>query len=207
MLAALAAGGLGLASPAKAPALTWAQAFNTPGVSALSFEYKYRDGRGAWHTVREAVNGARLRRDTDDRLTLYAQPGSDDTHYTLLDLKRRISVSVTRTNLYRIGLPEDAWSLRSLLAVPTGGARVQDGGKAATVAGQVCVWLTVTPQAAGSYRTCWSHKLALPLEVRDPHGATTLQVMSLNLKAPNAATFTVNDDGFARVNADEDVSE
>jgi len=183
-LAALAAwvySGVALGAAAPAPG---AEAFDVsaeaPAVHLLA---RYRGGDGRWHRLEAWRRGETfVHRRTDDGSDLYveADPAyAGHYRYRVLDPRRKVLIEVDRTNLLRIGVFSDWFSLAHLIKPPAAGVRVeavpppavlaQADGAALDAAMPACEWLRLLPQPGAvdaPLDVCWSKTYAVPVRVQ-----------------------------------------
>ncbi|MEP6790480.1 MAG: hypothetical protein ABI907_03860 [Ramlibacter sp.] len=150
----------------------------------------------------------RLKRRTDDRVeTLVTKPaGQAEWQMTVLDLKRKIRTDIARTNLMRIGHFTDWFSLSHSLARPSGPYQLSVATRPAGIAPALrpCKWYALKAQDVES-RVCWSAEAGLPLLIASSDGKEQWRISHVDKAAPAAQAFAINDKGFVRNNANEDI--
>lgn len=205
-LAALAASGVALAAPQGG--LSFDQVFTDKPVS-LHYRADYQ-ARGASHTLEAWIaGGTRLKRVTDGKVESHAaRANARDPEYrmTVLDLDRRISTRIDRTNLFRIGSFTDWFELAHALQHPRGQYALARAEAPAGVPRPVaaCDWYALTHDGHAA-RICWSSAAALPLSIVAEDGREVWRVTSLERGPVPASVFRVHDDGFVRNDANSDI--
>lgn len=188
------------ASAGAAAAPSFERVFSEVGEpAALHYVARYA-AQGSVHRVEVWRDGARLKRSTDDRLETYVERGADgvDFRMVVLDLERRISTSVDRTSLYRIGRFSDWFDLAHGLRHPAG-----DYTLARSSANPVdslrpigaCDWWTLT-EAGRTTQVCWSRAERLPLMMLDGQGREVWRITQVDRRRAAAATFVPSDADF-----------
>jgi hypothetical protein len=122
------------------------------------------------------------------------------------DLKRRVRTDVNRTNLFRIGHAVDWFGLAHGLARPSGPCELSEAERPphADTPGWPCRWFLLT--SAGMASTiCWSPALHLPVLITGPDGAVQWRLTRVDTRPLPANTFDVDDAGFIRSDANEDI--
>ena len=175
----------------------------------LHYEVEYLDAQGPHNVEIWRSGNQRLKRATDGRIELYAtRLAGDEVRYTILDKARRISTVVDRTNLARLGTVLEWTAQGHGLARPMGDYRLERvaGGAKKRALDRMCQrWsLTVKDRAAPS-EICWNNELRIPLTIVDARGNTVWRVTHFSTATIDATTFTVADDGYRRVNMNQDV--
>jgi hypothetical protein len=171
----------------------------------LHLRATYLDGRGGSHRLEVWRDGDRLRRDTDERLSLYVQHDRNgEDRYRVIDRTRNFGYSVARTNLYRLGTFVDWTSLTTLLSPALRRAALRPTAEpdVQTAAGR-CRWLAAPTSPEG--RVCWSRRFALPLLIKNARGETVVTVEKVEIKRPASSTFA-EVAGVLTVDADRDIS-
>jgi len=142
----------------------------TVDVHAVS---RYRGADGGWHRLEVWRHGESfVHRRTDDRLDLYAQldpQAAGHYRFQVLDPRRQALIEVDRTNLLRIGLDDDWFSLAHLLRQPADGTMVRALERSRRDAAASCDWYRLQPEpkakAAPTLDICWSQTYALPVRI------------------------------------------
>lgn len=175
----------------------------------LHYQVMYQSN-GAIHRLEVWREGdKRIKRLTDDTVASYAFHPAPGPGYRLsvLDLKRRIHTLVDRTNLYRIGAFADWYDLGHGLRHPMGPYTLAPGKPMARVPWlpAVCHWYDLT-QEGGTTHICWDSQDHLPLLIADANNRILYRVLSIDPRPFPAGVFTINDKGFVRNNANQDIS-
>ncbi|WP_242140027.1 MULTISPECIES: hypothetical protein [unclassified Sphingomonas] len=151
----------------------------------------------------------RIKRVTDQALATYASRKAGEVGYTLkvLDLKRRISTTIDRTNLYRIGSFTDWYDLGHGLRHPKGAYRLTletTGPAGMPRIARPCRWYAL---AEGNRTThiCWDDRAKLPLLIAPASGPPVWRVTAIDQGAIPAATFVADDRGFIKNDANRDI--
>jgi hypothetical protein len=167
--------------------------------------YRLQDGEHRVEVWRES--DTRVRRRTDDAIeTLLTRPsGSVEWSMTVLDLLRKVRTDVDRTNLLRIGHFTDWFAQAHSLTRPRGSYRLD---ATAAVDGvepiAACEWYRLAV-ADHTSTICWSVVHGVPLIVIDQNNAIVWRVIALSSGALGPDALIVNDTGFARNDANEDI--
>jgi hypothetical protein len=150
-----------------------------------------------------------IKRLTDDTIATYAtrQPNGPGYRLTVLDLKRRISTVIDRTNLYRIGAFTDWYDLGHGLRHPKGTYRIVPAAAAPAGMpriGRACRWYDLI-EGTRTTHVCWDAAVKLPLLIAPAGGAPVWRVVSIDQAPIPASTFVANDRGFIRNDANRDI--
>ncbi|MFT4174949.1 MAG: hypothetical protein QM639_20430 [Rhodocyclaceae bacterium] len=194
---------------AQAKEQTFEEAFSTRREpAALHYEVQVFS-RGAPHHLeiwRDA--NRRLRRKTDGDTDLYAfkEQGDSDFRLSILDHKRHIHSLVDRTNLARLGTFTDWYDLGHGLRHPIGDYHLTPGTAPDTAPQAVadCQWYDLTANQRTSH-ICWSAQLKIPLMIMSSDKVVMWRVTAVDRKPIPAATFAINDAGYVRNDANEDI--
>jgi hypothetical protein len=164
----------------------------------------YVDGQGASHHLQLWRNGDRLRRDTDDKVSLFVthdRRGND--RYRVVDRVRNLSYAVTRANLYRLGNFADWTTLTTLLAPSLQRAHLLPTGEpdGSTPAGR-CRW-----SGDAQHRVCSSAKWGLPLMLAEKRGDAWKTILTVEevRSAPPARTLLDPPSDVQQIDVDRDV--
>ncbi len=194
---------------ASAKEIKFEQVFSGKGEpGSLHFQATFTS-KGAKHQMEIWRDGdQRVKRRTDDVIETYAFHNHGDSEFkmTVLDMKKRISTQIDRTNLYRIGNFTDWFDLTHGLKHPMGKYRVAKA-KAPDDAPQpykVCQWYDLT-QDKRTTHICWSTQSRIPLMIQVQGGEVVWQVTSLDIKPIPANTFDIHDEGFIHNDANQDI--
>lgn len=150
----------------------------------------------------------RLKRRTDDSLEtfVFKDAGQTEWRMVVLDLKRKIRTDIERTNLYRIGHFTNWFSLSHSLTRPVEKYQLikisaPEGSEKPLAA---CQWYGLTRSGVES-RICWSSKWRLPLLIMARDGKVQWRVTAADAHAIAASTYAIDDQGFVRNDANEDI--
>ena len=165
---------------------------------------------GALHRMDVWRDGdRRIKRVTDGAIATYATRKPGEVGYTLkvLDLKRRISTVIDRTNLYRIGQFTDWYDLGHGLRHPKGAYRLV-ASRAAPAGmpriGRACRWYDLV-EGPRTTHICWDNAVKLPLLIAPAGGAPMWRVRAIDQGKIPGATFVADDRGFIRNDANRDI--
>jgi hypothetical protein len=195
---------------AQAKQPTFEEAFNVKGEPrALHFQAVF-SSKGAEHQLEVWRAGdTRLKRSTDQVIETYVfrQPGSDEFQMSVLDKKKKIHTRVDRTNLYRIGNLTDWFDLAHGLKHPVGAYTIAKGQAPAGApkALESCNWYDLT-QNNRTTHICWSKEKSLPVVIAAQGGGVLWRLTGVDTKPIPASTFKIQDAGFVRNDANEDIA-
>jgi hypothetical protein len=196
---------------AAAPALDFDRVFSARGEpTSLHFRARYQAGGGI-HGVEVWRDGdRRLKRATDGRITTFARhkPGEPGYSLDLLDSQRRIHTTISRDNMYRIGSFTDWFDLAHALRHPRAGYRLTAGQppvRALPATPAPCRWYDLA-QAGQTSRICWDAANHLPLLIVANNGALVWRVLAIDHGPVAPATFTIDDRGYVRTDANRDIA-
>jgi len=205
-------------------ALATAPALAAPAPRAGSFDATFAatgEPASLHYQVLYASNGAlhrldvwrdgdrRIKRVTDGAIATYATQKPGEVGYTLkvLDLKRRISTVIDRTNLYRIGQFTDWYDLGHGLRHPKGAYRLVPSRTAPSGMpriGRACRWYDLI-EGPRTTHICWDDTVKLPLLIAPDRGPPVWRVRAINQGKIPPATFNADDRGFIRNDANRDI--
>lgn len=174
---------------------------------SLQFVAEYVDGAGIHHRLqywREQQD--KLRRTTDDQTDLMAKRGSEgEVEYYLIDHRKKVLMRIKQENLYRIGNFTSWDDLVHILSRPAGKYSLHSVDRApGAFAGHACSWMRLSAQSGLEQDVCWSGALGIPLQIMQ--GSTMLwQVTSISTRRLRQEVWSVDVDGYTRVNADDDI--
>lgn len=192
----------------RAQDLTFEQVFSEKGEPAVLHYKATFTSKGAEHRLEVWRDGERrVKRRTDDAIETYAfrQPGDAEFQMSVLDLQRRIHTRIDRTNLYRIGGIIDWFDLTHGLRHPTSAYRVVKArGHNAAKAISTCRWYDLV-EGQQTTHICWSEQNHLPLLIQAQDGHVVWRIVAIDRRPIPANAFQIRDEGFVRVDADEDV--
>jgi hypothetical protein len=197
------------------PSLDWEKEFRGNAAPRyLKFSSSYRDAKGEEHRLNYWRDGkSRLRRTTDDKVDLMVERLSDgDYRYHVLDHRKKIVTDIDQSNLYRIGHFGNWNELAHVLAKPAVPFSLQRlARKEAVFAGYSCKWYQLTPQgSATAQQICWSEAAGVPLRIvrksADRAESVIWQIERLDTRKIAADAFTASVNGYARVDANLDIS-
>jgi hypothetical protein len=209
----LVGGGALLPAPLVAgetPALSFEKVFDTRGEPA-SLNYSVRFfAAGIEHHLEVWREGdRRLRRRTDESVEIHATraPGAADFDLSVLDLKKRIHTRIERTNLYRIGNFTDWFDLAHGLRHPKGAFELVHGNAPAQAPAPwgKCDWFDLV-EGSRTTHVCWSARVRLPLLLVDSSGKLQWQITAVQTTALPRDTFRIEDRGFVRNDANQDIA-
>lgn len=171
------------------------------------------------YTVRYVSNGAghsmtvwrdhdhRVKRVTDAAIKSYAthRPGAAGYRLTLLDVRRRISTRIDRTNMYRIGGFTDWYDLAHGLRHPKGDYRLARRTVSPRMPAPLrpCQWYDLEEAGQVSH-ICWDTSARIPLLIATGD-RLVWRVMALDVKPIAALQFKPTDNGFTRNDANRDI--
>ena len=206
-LLSMAAQPAGAASPARG--VDFDQAFDIHSQPKQGHFVASYVAQGQAHRLEVWRDGdVHLKRRTDDRVEIVVARPADDTEWnmTVLDLERRIRTEVARTSLIRIGHFADWFGLAHGVAHPVGAYALAPIAAPARVPVPVaaCRWYRLT-QGERSSKICWSKAHGLALALTDGEDRVQWQVTSVDAKPLPADTFVIDDRGFVRNDANEDI--
>lgn len=197
------------AASSQAAGLDFDKTFNDKGESRqLHYQATYSlDGKTHQVDIWRDRN-QQLKRRTDDAVETFIFKPAKQTEWSMivLDLKRKIRTDIDRTNLYRIGHFTDWFSLSHSLSRPT--AQYQLSTTTTPVLEEkpisACTWYSLSRNNQES-KICWSKNLHLPLVIADHNNQVQWRVTNANTKNIAASAFQIQDQGFVRNNANEDI--
>jgi hypothetical protein len=211
-LATLACASIGLAGPSFAaverPGLDFDRTFDGRDAGGSHYEAVYRSG-GREHRVEVwRDRDLRIARRTDDAVEthLSRRPGDVEWSMTVLDLKRKIRTDIDRTNLLRIGHYTDWFAQANSLSRPRGAYRLVALSAAPAGVSPIaaCRWYELT-QDDRSNRICWSAAQHVPLVIANGDGDIVWRVTRLTSGPVPARVFAIDDRGFVRNDANQDI--
>lgn len=197
----------GQASPAQ---LNFDKTFNANNAPhAAHFRAQYETA-GKTHLLEVWRNrDLSLKRRTDDAIETYVSKSNSDPEWrmVLLDLHQKIRTDIDRTNLYRVGHFVDWFGMAHGLSRPIGAYELR---RVASVPGGLrtvapCRWYQLSNQGKES-KICWSDAMKLPLMITTSDGQVQWRMLEVDTRPLSPKTFHVADEGFARNNANADIS-
>lgn len=200
----------GLAADRPAPAATFDRVFSSAGEPAFLHYKVLFASNGAVHRMEVwRDHDRRIKRTTDAALGTYATRKPGEVGYTLkvLDLKRRISTVIERTNLYRIGSFTDWYDLGHGLRHPKGNYRIVAAKAAPAGMPRIkrpCRWYDLIEGPRVTH-VCWDDKAKLPLLMAAASGPPIWRVVALDQTPIPPATFIADDRGFIKNDANRDI--
>jgi len=200
---------LGGANQSFAIGLDFDKTFSTVGERQ---QIHYRAGyslNGQSHEVEVwRDHNQRLRRRTDEKVEsfIFKPARKAEWQMVVLDLQRKIRTDIDRTNLYRIGHFTDWFSLSHSLSRPSGAFILNAISEVATDTkpAALCRWYALVRENVES-KICWSTDLRLPMLITDSKNNLQWQITAFDSRPLSASTFAINDRGFVRNNANEDI--
>lgn len=201
----------GAAVLAAAPApLAFDRVFAAEGEpAALHYRVAYRSGGAVHHMELWRDGDRRIARVTDGMVRSYAshKPGDPDYRLTMLDARRHIRTDVERTNLYRIGSFVDWYDLAHGLRHPAGRYTLTalDKGPATPAPAAPCRWYSLA-EGGRQTQVCWSTADRIPMLIVAGGRTLVWRVLAVDTAKPAPARFAINDKGYVRVDANEDMA-
>jgi hypothetical protein len=195
---------------AKQPQLDFDKTFNaTHAPAAAHFRAAY-EAAGRTHLLEVWRSRDRhLKRRTDDAIETYVSRPTRDPEWSMvvLDLRQRIRTDIDRTNLYRVGHFVDWFGMAHGLSRPIGAYELHRIAAAPGVHRPIapCHWYQLSNQGKTS-NICWSEAMKLPLIIATLDGNAQWRMLEVDARPFSGTTFQVADEGFARNNANEDIS-
>lgn len=213
MIARLAAllGGAALAvSAAAAPSgLSFDRTFTAAGEPAtLHYRVLFLvpDGLHRMEVWRD--HDRRLKRTTDAAIASFATHRTGDPGYrlTILDLKRHISTTIDRTNLYRVGNFTDWFDLAHGLRHPKGTYRLTTGVAPAGMPASAapCRWYDLA-QAGRTTHLCWDAAHRVPQLIATGDARPVWRIVAIDTRPVPDALFVPDERGFIRNDANRDI--
>ena len=195
--------------PALAVDLDFDRTFNADGAPPhVYFQARYRNAGGAHRLEVWREGDSRLKRRTDERIETIVsrQAGQDEWQMVVLDLLHKRRTDIDRTNLLRIGHFTDWFSQAHALTRPSGsyGLTPLQAAPTSVAPAASCDWFVLRTDARQD-AICWSVALRLPMLIADAHGKVQWQVTHVATAAFAADVFAIHDDGFMRINANDDI--
>ena len=144
---------------AAVPALSFDKVFATAGEpAALHYKVMFV-GTGGIHRMEVwRDHDRRVKRVTDQSIESFGthRPGDPGYRLTFLDRKRRISTTIERTNLYRVGNFTDWFDLTHGLRHPKGAYRLTAGSSPARMPASIaaCTWYDLA-EGGRTTHICW----------------------------------------------------
>jgi hypothetical protein len=158
---------------AEPAALDWEVAFPVGSAARdVHLDAHFVGSDGSAHRLQLWRHGSEfLHRRTDQVLDLFLrQTGKKgDYTYRLIDHRRRVSMDVSRNQLYRIGVFSDWFGLAHVLDRPKTEFTVRDATPLPKERAKDCSWRLLVrgnKQAQDQTRVCWSAKWGLPMAIR-----------------------------------------
>jgi hypothetical protein len=202
----LAAGAAGAAAPGRS--LVFEQVFRGADRGSLHYRGTYLT-QAAEHHVEAWRDGAkRFKRVTDDRLEMHVtrEAAGPGFRMTVLDRQRKIATRIDRDNLYRIGNLTDWFDLAHALRHPQGEYRLTRAPAPAGAPEPIaaCTWYRLQQGGAAS-SICWSTRAQVPLLVMSDKSEAMWRITSLDTRRIPQPVFAIDDRGYVRNDADEDI--
>lgn len=190
--------------PAGAAPLNWQAAFRiAEAPTQVYFQARYVDAHGQSHQLQVWRDKDTLLRRTDDALDIVvSHDAAGAAHYRVFDYRRGIVTQVARSNLYRIGVFSDDFSLAHVLARPHGAFALTDDPSQTARSGE-CNWVQLNPAAGAPSQVCWSAQWGVPLVIRQA-GKPVFQIEQLARTAP-AAFMQKQQRDWVTVDANQDI--
>ena len=202
----------GVAAPSGAatpPGLSFDTVFATRGEPAsLHYTVLFVGEGGVHHMEVWRDHDRHVKRVTDRALESFATHHTGDPGYrlTILDRKRRISTTIERTNLYRVGNFTDWFDLTHGLRHPKGAYRLTAGGAPTGMpsSASACTWYDLT-QGPRTTHVCWDAQHRVPMLIATANAHPVWRIVAIDTAAVPAATFVPDDRGFVKNDADRDI--
>ncbi len=189
--------------------LDFDKTFSSRGEPAtLHYRATYQ-GHGAEHSVEVWRAGdTKVRRSADGLVdTFVFKPGKDaEWHMVVLDQKRKLRSDVDRTALFKVGRFLDWFSFGHAIGHPTGVYTLVAGRAPDNLPEAIapCTWYVLTRDGHDA-SLCWSQQYRIPLLIAGAGGKAAWKVTAvLSGKLP-ADAFTIQDAGYIRNNASQDI--
>ena len=158
---------------AESAALDWEAAFPVAGAAKdVHLDAHFVGSDGATHRLQLWRHGSEfLHRRTDEVLDLFLRQAGKkgDYAYRLVDHRRRVSMDVSRNQLYRIGVFSDWFGLAHVLDRPKTEFAVREVAPLPGERLPGCSWRLLVrggKPAQDRTRICWSAKWGLPMAIR-----------------------------------------
>lgn len=205
VVAGLIASSIGAATPG----LSFDQVFAAKGEPASLHVNVLFVGEGGVHRMELWRDHDRhVKRVTDRSIESFATHRSGDTGYglTILDRKRRISTTIERTNLYRVGSFTDWFDLTHGLRHPKGVYRLvaASAPKGMPSITSACTWYDLT-QGVRTTHICWDEKHRIPMLIASADARPIWRIVAIDTVAVPNATFVPDDRGFIKNDANRDI--
>jgi hypothetical protein len=178
--------------------------------SRIYYEARYHDGAGNEHRLKVWRDRGRIRRDTDDRISVVAKIAkAGEVSVSLFDHDHKARVEVSRSRLYQLGVFTDWSELTSSLARPRSAHAVSKVDKPGERRGaERCAWFAIVPTNGPARRVCWSAALHLPMAIEEANGVgdfvRTFEIEKVRAGAVDSKAFAIDAEGYAAVRADRD---
>ncbi len=204
---------LGAASAASsagaAPTLSFDRTFSAAGEpGTLHYSVLFRGADGVHRMELWRDHDRRVKRATDRAIVTFATHRTGDPGYrlTILDLKKKISTSVDRTNLYRVGNFTDWFDLAHGLRHPKGTYRLATAvaPKAMPVSAARCDWYDLT-QGPRTAHICWDAAHHVPQLIATGDGQPVWRITAIDTRPVPASAFVPDDRGFIKNDANRDI--
>ena len=206
----LAVAGLSLAGAtvAAAPSLRFDDAFAAQGEpESLHYLVLFRSA-GVVHRMEVWRDGdRRIRRNTDQALTIFAshKPGEAGYHLAVLDRVKHVRTDIERTNLYRIGQFADWFDFGHGLRHPKGAYTLTRLTPAPAMrAIRPCSWYALT-QGDRVTNICWDTGYRIPLLITGADGQPQWKVVVADRAVIPPARFAIDDRNYIHDNANADI--
>ena len=149
-----------------------------------------------------------VKRVTDRTIETFATHRAGDPGYrmTILDRKRRISTTIERTNLYRVGNFSDWFDLTHGLRHPKGAYRLTVGAapRGMPPITSACDWYDLT-QGPRVTHVCWDKQHRVPMVIATADARPVWRITAIDTIPAPAAIFVPDDHGFIKNDADRDI--
>jgi hypothetical protein len=214
-VAALAAiSGLAVTSVAGAgmPSVDpWERAFPATRVTrSLHMRATYRDAAAAEHSLELWRDGnARIRRDTDARMTVIVQrDATDELDFRVFDRSAHVALRVTRSNLARIGQFSSWENLSRVIGRPETPFQLEPAATVRLAQVGTCRTWILKRDGLPEHEICWSTRWSVPLRIRERVGSgnsvETFSVLTIDAVAA-ASAFEFSAAEYVPVDANEEI--
>jgi hypothetical protein len=174
----------------------------------INYEVTYKKTSGEHHLEVWREGNTRIKRKTDNALELYAikDKKGPEFNLTVLDLKKKISTQIQRTNLYRIGNFTDWFDLGHGIKHPVAKYELISISEPLSKTKPIfsCKWYLLT-QGQTKTEICWSSTYRLPIVMSSSKGDVFWTVTKANLAKIPSSVFEIHDHDFIKNDANRDI--
>jgi hypothetical protein len=186
-------------------ALSWESTFaaRAPLVHLVAH---YEDSSGPHRLELWRAADGRLRRDTDNALTLLVTHApSGEPRYRVYDHDRRLAITVSRSSLHRVGLFSDLQSLAHVVNRPIGHYTITDEKRREKNRIGDCHWFALAaPPDSPPQHVCYSTRWGVPLLIRNAEGNVRFEVHAIDTAVADGSFIPVAA-GYGEIDADSDI--